>query len=288
MATAYRSSASASKAHAGGTDALTITKPTGLTAGDMMIAILGIHGQQANFTLSGWTSLFATNNGSVEGLQVLWKIATAGDVAASNFAFSIGGAAGDGMAGAIVVISGASFAGVVNIQSTSDDNTAGGASSHTYTPGLTPVLTNALMLIGCYAGVNSNVSSYAITNNNPTFTEREDVAINTTRDTTIGVASATPSVASATGDYTLTTGITADTIGYMIIVTESVNANGNHPILTMASQIFTHTISVGTTATHAILSFISSIFSGHKGKIRQNNRWSSQKNTEKNWTNQKQ
>jgi hypothetical protein len=91
---------------------LTITKPTGLAVGDLMVAHLVRSDNDQNsrtWSLSGWTSAVDTQGNdtgtSSSGMAALHKIADSGDVAASNFTFTVSSAA-DFLAGAIYRIDG--------------------------------------------------------------------------------------------------------------------------------------------------------------------------------------
>lgn len=280
MAVAYASVASATKSHGGGTDSLTINKPSSLATGDLMIAALHIHGSSAGFSLAGWTTLFTGDDGSNQGLRVLWKIATAGDVAASNFAFSTSGTSGDGMSGFIARITG-TFSDVDNIMSTYDVNTSA-TTTHTFTPGLTPVLSNTLFLMGSGVRGDTTQSTYAVANNNPTWTERVDTSINTSNDSSISLATAALSAVGATGDFNITLGGSFEAVGFLIAITEDVGASGNHAILNMTSDLLGGTLSVGTTASHSILNMSSEIFST-SALIERNGRWTDEEMNTKTW-----
>lgn len=87
---------------------LTITRPSGLAVGDVMIANIvqsdndnADGGDLSNASLAGWT-LIAGNQTGIVGSggdefwgTLLYKVATAGDVSAANFAFTLDGDADD-------------------------------------------------------------------------------------------------------------------------------------------------------------------------------------------------
>lgn len=280
MTVAYGSVSSATKSHGGGSDTLTITKPTGLAVGDFMIAGLFVNGSNADFDLTGWTSLIDSSQASNYGLNVLWKIADSADVAATNFSFQESANAGDGMAGFIVRITG-SFTDADNlIASAAINNSA--ISSHTFTPGITPNVVNTLLLMGSGITGTETQSAYAVANNNPTWTERVDVSINTTSDAGISLATASLSAIGATGDFSLTLSSSRQAIGFLIAVTENTSVNGNHPILAMSSDLLGGTISVGTTANHALLAMSSHLFST-SALVERNGRWVDEEMNTKTW-----
>lgn len=107
---------------------LTITKPVGLAVGDVMIVnIMQMDDDGANGgdlsapTGSGWSlidgrQLYASGSGGDEWyVALLYKVATSGDVSASNFAFTMDGdASGDSSNGALVAFRGANVTGGFN------------------------------------------------------------------------------------------------------------------------------------------------------------------------------
>lgn len=78
----------AQKATATGATSLTITKPTGLTVGDLMVAVIGKDDDPAITGPGDWTEVRG-GTGTITGNDHSWwlgyKVADAGDVAASNF-----------------------------------------------------------------------------------------------------------------------------------------------------------------------------------------------------------
>lgn len=249
MAVAYASSASATLAGTGGTDNLTITKPTSLASGDMMVAICGVNGRAANFTApAGWSTLFTSNDGSNYGIRAFWKIADAGDASATDFSFSIATAGGDGLIGWIVRATGSSFTGTGNFVSTSDVNNAA-TTTHTFTPGVTPPSADALYLLGSYVRGDTTQSTYAITNNNPSWTERIDTSINTTRDSSLSLATALATSIAATGDYSLTIGSSMEAIGFLIAIEESTNVTVSPDVLTATFTVQAPSITGGANVT---------------------------------------
>lgn len=220
MATAYGSIATATQNSGTGTPSLTITKPASLAAGDLMIAILGIHGSATHYTASGWTEVLFKSYGTPSAaVTVLAKVASSGDAAASDFTFSISGVDNIAKIGHIVRVTGNSFVGTENIQH--DEDGSDFTTSHVYSGGVTPPLTSSLLIMGVIMPDLVNFSSYAIANNNPTWTERADSEINSTQDMTLAVATAPFAVQSATGNYSLTSSGSGDTAAFLLCVTET-------------------------------------------------------------------
>lgn len=201
MAVAYESVATATST--------TIPKPTGLAVGDYMVAHLsGSHdaGQAIdNYTKTGWTLItgsLAQSGSNTNRGTALYKIADSSDVAASNFVFTADADANT-TAGAIY-----RFSGVGALSGTADADITS-TTSHTFTNTLTPTFENSLMLFlaSCANGGGTSFSTYAITTDNPTWTERVDTsntAGTTDDDTTIAGATASRPEVTATGNATVT------------------------------------------------------------------------------------
>jgi hypothetical protein len=166
---------------------LTITKPTGLTDGDLMVAVLSLYGGGSSnatetdtwSTLSGWTSAIGANYNSHVSHSIQYKIATAGDVAASNFTFSATGSA-RGLTGGIIRCSGHApvIPQVVGVTD-SDTNGSGSTFTGTLSP-YTPLGNGALVIIQVGGFHNSDSFSASLggwtTDDDITFTELYDNA----------------------------------------------------------------------------------------------------------------
>jgi len=84
---------------------ITITKPSGLTVGDLMIAVISSQDETGvSASLAGWTEKYDSDS-DYHGQTTLYKIADSGDVAASNFTFSVA-CASDNLYGIISAYSG--------------------------------------------------------------------------------------------------------------------------------------------------------------------------------------
>ena len=185
---------------------LIITKPTGLAVGDLMIAILGGSNDWSINVASGWTGL--TQGQSIEGNQltarVQWKIADSGDVAASNFTFTI--TTGTGFTGSIFRISGHDPITPINAENCTHTNTDGTTPS--IACGITPTVASCLIIAVVWSAENNTVtnSGYAIAISSPTFTEHVDLTgtLNGTgRRVTICIASGIRPETTATGNLSV-------------------------------------------------------------------------------------
>ena len=140
MAVAYQSHQTATHNTAG--TPLTITKPTSLAVGDLMIAFLYGGRNIGNWTtLAGWTLIGActTTDGTDANLTVQAKIADSSDVAASNFTFTPNGAHGEKF-GILTRITGSFGPGIAALITSDFDNSV----INTGTGGVTPRGLNSL------------------------------------------------------------------------------------------------------------------------------------------------
>ena len=83
---------SSSSYGAGGSAATScsISKPSGLTAGDLMVMSVAVEGSSTVLNPTGWTRRILQQESSNFSLCVFWKIATSADAAASSFTVNFG------------------------------------------------------------------------------------------------------------------------------------------------------------------------------------------------------
>lgn len=177
---------------------ITITKPTGLAVGDLMIGrIYGNISTDTPTAPSGWTQLVVQNISGRRNI-VYHKIANAGDVAATNFTWSWSGAGF--VAGEIFRFSDAKL--VVNFDT--DTESSNGGTKNFTDISITPANEMPSILLALFAGRNyplsATVSGYAVVNNNPSWTEVFD-DYNGTDDVVISSAYGTYNAVTATGAF---------------------------------------------------------------------------------------
>ncbi len=137
------------------TNSVTVTKPTGLAAGDVLLAYIVQRGNRfplsSNMvsTPTGWTLVLANDNGSSLGVVMYRKVATASEPA--SYAWTLG--ASDRTLGSIVA-----FRGVDNTTPVNVSGAQANAASTTYTaPSVTTTAANT-MLVTFFAATNGNAS----------------------------------------------------------------------------------------------------------------------------------
>lgn len=172
---------------------VTVTKPVSLATGDLMVAMFFTYQGITNISdEAGWTTIHTSKlSGSGADYKAYWKIATAGDVAASNFTFDISGGSADSLRIILFRITGHSATAPIgnNYIATLSSTTT----TPTFTPSFEPKTSDALLLLGIFstnmASSGTTISGYTISGTNPTWTERYEDA--ETTDHTLGIATAT-------------------------------------------------------------------------------------------------
>lgn len=256
MAVAFASYNTQTKDSGGGTS-ITVTKPTGLAAGDLMIAIFSCS-QNRTAVLSGWTLLFDHNGGNPPYNDVLVKVASSADAAATNFTFT-GFADGDSLIGAICRITGASFGGADNFSYDTDH--IEGDDTPVYSGGVTTISSNDLLLFGVGVLDNQAISTYAVTTNNPTWTEQFEVLANLTQDLGLGVATAPYTTPGATGDYSasIAGALGATTSAFLIKISESESVTVSPAVITMTASVQTPTVTGDANVTTTVITMTASV-----------------------------
>lgn len=190
MAVAYRSLGQVTW---GSSTSCNIPKPSGLTEGDLMVAYLAAEYGQGDWSKpSGWTTLRETDSNPIHS-AVIWKIASAGDVAASTFNFTNTG--GGLCAGHIMA-----FSGTDQTSPITADSVANGISDNPTSGTITPSANNIILLLSVI-GNDVLSSGYAIANDNPSWTEAFDINTTSGMDyATAGAYSAVRSASTATGN----------------------------------------------------------------------------------------
>jgi hypothetical protein len=181
------------------TTSLVISKPVGLTVNDLMIVNLAQGNNNSTApTATGWTLIDGRSLGGASSRYgaVLYKIATAADVSASNFVFTMG-ASTNSASGAIVAFYNINTttpfdvsSGTISVQAS---QTSVSASSKTTTTANT-----AILMLGQAAGSNPTWSGWTTTSPGA-LTELFDVQQNSNVKTSIGGAWFTKTSIGATG-----------------------------------------------------------------------------------------
>ena len=200
---------------------LTITRPSALAVNDVMIANI-VQSDNDNATLNdaslfGWSLIDGRDIG-VNGNDhwrgtVLYKVATASDVSAADFSFTLDADAEDGTAGAIVAFRNVDVTGGVTATGTPGGpfdvdpgtiNTSGNADINVVTAtGITTATANAAVIMLTQLGNDRTHSNWQTTSPGSLSTESYDVPNDTGLDNGIGAAWALKASAGSTGAGTV-------------------------------------------------------------------------------------
>lgn len=215
----------------------TVTKPTGLAEGDLMLAIIGSAGTASVTAHADWYDLDGTvdsitTDGSINGLRIgiQWKVADAADAAASDFTWTV--ETGVKVAGVIYRISGAGDnPGIIWAQDQVDNSASPSFDNGIYTN----VANSLLLLTGIIknsdSGGTARVSGYAVTTSDPSWTEEYDLTVDSgSVDPVLWGASANRLEVTNTGNSTITfTGLgsegSADSLGYQIAIVPTISVD---------------------------------------------------------------
>lgn len=237
---------------------VTITKPTGLTVGDLMVATIAGEDNAALTTLSGWTAL-QTDTTIAATVSVQYKIADSSDVAASNFTFTNSNS--KNMAGAILRISGHAPTALFSDSGKKvTENTDVGSFSFSGDT-ISPRTDAELIIVLCSANQATAVGTAGnpdINGTDPTWTN----FFNHNRDqgggTDFSIGRAWYGTQTTAADITtMTAALTDDTTTDQAIAIATLspqqNASGTHAFLASTPTFFDETDQIGVTGTHSLL-----------------------------------
>lgn len=206
-------------------------KPSGLSVGDTLLAYAECRSNNSGtpvITLpSGFSIILSGNISSAADYFIIGsKVADAGDVAASTFAFGGFPNAGSDDHG---------FAGLLKISGTNNfvlvDGTPGNANVSGTTSmsngGTTPTFIDLFIMIAFHIqstnGAAVGASGYAVANSNPTWTEKSTSSAGTSDANNLGMSLATApaNTAGATGNATATSASSAGTHKLVILAAKA-------------------------------------------------------------------
>ena len=204
MAVAFRTTQSASGDESSPANSFVITKPTGLTAGDKMVAVISWFHTGTINTPAGWAAPQTDQDFNSASAKVFTKTADAGDVAASNFTFTSGTSAA--YFGVLLAMA--------NVGSLDVSNVGVVASGSASSSGVTPNEQDFFLAAVAHkstatSSLSQTTADYAIATSNPSWTELFDSNVITSGANRMGVsiAYATRPELTATGNATATVSV---------------------------------------------------------------------------------
>ncbi|HEY5059542.1 MAG TPA: hypothetical protein VII51_11060, partial [Gaiellaceae bacterium] len=214
----------ASANNGGGATTLLIAKPAGLAVNDLMIAQVTVRGGTGEFTCApaatgAWTDVFTTNNGTTLQQVLYYKVATAADVAATNYTFTFDttsatcpSPAGVKASGGIAAFYGIDDAAPIDASSARANGSSGTITTNAITNG-----TTGNFLVGAYGIADGEAVTQPA--GTPTFTERWDVGSTgggANSRTESELSTAVTTAPGSTGAKNATAGTAAVNIGQLI------------------------------------------------------------------------
>jgi len=139
-----------------GSTTCTVTKPTGLQANDLLVAVLTTYGTTFN-TASGWTEEFEITDGSnLTTISVQTKVATSGDASASDFSFNT---AGTNSSYVIALFAITDYDEVSTIPDSETDSQTTTTNSVSFTADLDTTTSDAIVIAAISSRDNSNTQT---------------------------------------------------------------------------------------------------------------------------------
>ena len=260
----------ASSNSAFGTGSAVVTKPSGLAAGDLMVAFVGENhvGTGVLDTPSGWTVVGTSVTGAGNEIAVFAKTASSGDAAATNFTFTSSGA-GNIVSAAMYRITG-TLNGPANIYATritaGPDEQTGTPDTERFATGITPSFASSLLIMFIFgrstAPGSNSVTTYEIQTSNPTWTERHDLSDGNAYRS--GSATATRTEITDTGYFQITFAANNDinpseTLGALIAITDTVDASSNAALITTAVTVQEPSLQISSQISPTVIGLASSV-----------------------------
>lgn len=225
-----------------------VTHPSGLTAGDLMVAFIATLDNGADIdVITGWTDsgvgqLSGSSSGTTMRTRVLYKVATSTDVSNGNTTFTFDETS--------------DFAGasIHRINGQNPNPPIDGASgdfridtaSPSHSTGLTPTHASEVLLFCVAWAGGTGISAQAISTNNPSWTEDYDTV------STLGMsmAHATRTETTGLGDMSCTidggTG-SSDSMLIMVVIKDLLNVTVSADVVTSNGVVNAPTIAGGAT-----------------------------------------
>ena len=246
MAVAYGSIASAAGEN---TNTLTITKPSSLAAGDMMVAMLINRGGPQWDTPSGWTAK-GTVNVSNQYMACFAKVASAGDAAATDFSFTFSGGGTRESVGILVRLTG-TFTDASNVTGSTTDTDATPDANDNFVfsnTSLSPIANAFLVAAAGSEATNASTTTactISVATSNPTWTERAFQGQPNGDDVVISLSTAsrpeTTDIGATTADFNSTGNLSNGTC-IVVAVHETANASVSPAVVTLTGAVQAPTV----------------------------------------------
>lgn len=272
-----------------GTRTVTMTKPTGLSVGDLMWLYLTCFSDTDPVSLttpSGWTASNSETGGSNKKAYSFWKFADSADVAASNFSFTwtSSDSTPNVNGGVIVRISNVAPTPIRDSQENfSGTNTA----SFSSTVDVNPMVNDALYLLMYFSRGDSNSpTAYTITGTNPTWTELFSVGDAGDMQATLAWGNATDATVITNVTVTLAAANSSNWIN-LVALSEQKDASGTSTTLEITPALYTGAATSGSSGTSTTLAITPTLYQGVAAS-KQPTQWSNESKPSTDWSNEQQ
>lgn len=174
-----------------------IPKPSGTVDGDLIYVIVAAHASGETCTPpAGWTAGVTNNGGTNQSIFTFWKVASGEP---SSWTFTLGASAVN--AGMSIRITGAQTSSPIDgSNSALSGNTNPLVFANTITPAVSSDLLLFITIASRAATGLSDVNTFAVTNNNPSWTQIPSLVGGAGISIVLGVAYGTYAATSATGN----------------------------------------------------------------------------------------
>lgn len=238
---------------------VTITKPTSLAVGELMVCFITAQVtdiSSIDFTTGGWTEINSNDDGT-ECWRAGYKLATSGDVAASNFSFGLGGTVYG--AGSITRITD----GIPDSGVNAKQKVTTAATTTANTLDITPSVPNSLLLFYGWHAQNTpgTHSNYAIATSNPSWTEAYDFSSTApTPDYANFLAYAVRPETTSTGDFSVDCTATGGSLfAFAVAISPVASVTVSPAVLTATFSVQTPTVTGGAVVSPAVIALTANI-----------------------------
>lgn len=226
----------------------TITAPSGIQVGDLLVAfVAGTSNDPTNYSISGWTYVDGVTSGG-ESLAMFKKIAVSGDTTAPSYSAEASDAEVTG--GIIARVTGAADDFTVR----SKQEAANGVFT---TMDLTPANADSLILFAVFEyDVGNTNSGYAIATSNPSWTEAQELA-GAFSIGSLSLAHANRPEITSTGDFSVTDNGTY--LAIAVALSPIVSTSVSPAVVAAATSVLDPVVTGGATPSPAVISAVLNI-----------------------------
>ena len=154
----------------------------------------------------------------------------------SNFTFVNAGSNDETMGALLRITSSVDGFNIASLIVSDSDSTASSSGTVTFPGGATPISADSLFLMASFNDRSLTMSGYAIVTSNPAWTERTDTDYTAGTPVSQAIATATRSVATASGNYSIDVSADGDMLGILIAINEITNVTVTLDLATLAAS----------------------------------------------------